>query len=190
MTLRDRLLALSAYLMHPARGPLIVRSLLGFQILCAAVLILDVGQEIAETGLTDLHLMPELLAVLSLLVAVVFIALVSQRIAQRQAQLEKGMSVASGALSSLIDGYFAGWGLTPSEEAVATYTIKGYSIAEIAELRRSAEGTVKTHLNAIYRKAGVTGRAQLVSLLVEDLMRESLVVPEPVDPAALRSVRE
>ena len=47
-----------------------------------------------------------------------------------------------------------------------------------AKLRGSAEGTIKTHLNAIYRKSGVTGRAQLVSILIEDLMRGTLVGTE------------
>ena len=86
--------------------------------------------------------------------------------------------MAQGALSDLMEEYFVTWGLTPSEADVATFTIKGYSIAEIAELRGSAEATVKTHLNAIYRKAGVAGRGQLVSLLIEDLMRAPLTGPE------------
>ena len=36
-----------------------------------------------------------------------------------------------------MEGYFADWGLTPSEADIATFTIKGYSIAEIAGLRGS-----------------------------------------------------
>jgi hypothetical protein len=35
------------------------------------------------------------------------------------------------------------------------------STAEIAALRSTSEGTVKAQTNAIYRKAGVTGRSQL-----------------------------
>ncbi|MBC7740336.1 MAG: helix-turn-helix transcriptional regulator [Candidatus Saccharibacteria bacterium] len=70
---------------------------------------------------------------------------------------------------------FRGWHLTPTEQDVASFTIKGCSIAEIARLRGSAEGTIKTHLNAIYRKSGVTGRAQLVSVLVEDLLQTPLI---------------
>jgi hypothetical protein len=65
--------------------------------------------------------------------------------------------------------------LTPSEQDVATFLIKGCDIAEIARLRGSAEGTVKAHLNAIYRKADVSGRAALVSILIEDLMSQPLI---------------
>ena len=89
--------------------------------------------------------------------------------------MQHSLNVAAGALSDLMTSYFVSWGLTPTEQDVAAFTIKGFSIAEIAELRGSAEGTIKTHLNAIYRKSGVSGRAQLVSVLVEDLLHAPLL---------------
>ena len=61
---------------------------------------------------------------------------------------------------------------------MATFAIKGLSNAEIAQMRGSAEGTVKAHLNAIYRKAGVQGRGALLSMLVKDLMQEPLIAPQ------------
>ena len=92
--------------------------------------------------------------------------------------MQQSLTVAATALSDLMQGYFDSWGLTPTEQDVAAFTIKGCSIAEIATLRGSAEGTIKTHLNAIYRKSGVTGRAQLVSFLVDDLLHTPLIAPE------------
>ena len=65
---------------------------------------------------------------------------------------------------------FASWGLTPAEQDVALFAIKGLATAEIAVLRATSEGTVKAQTNAIYRKAGVTGRPQLLSLFIEDMM--------------------
>ena len=171
-------------------GPGPVMALLAFQIACTLVLLADVGAEFRAAGvnmLADLHLMPELVAVLGLAASTVFVGLVLRRMLARQARLEKGLSVASGALAGLIESYFVNWALTPTEQDVATFTIKGYTIAEIATLRGSAEGTIKTHLNAIYRKADVTGRAQLTSLLVEDLMRAPLMDPQPVVPQARRA---
>ncbi len=53
---------------------------------------------------------------------------------------------------------------------MALFSIKGMSLAEIAELRNTSDGTVKAQSNAIYRKAGVSGRPQLLSLFIEDLM--------------------
>lgn len=164
--------------LRPRDGTRWVLALLVFQAFCLIVLVIDVAGETLTLGrraLNDTHILGEALAVLGLVAAVVFVAKVAWAMQVRQRQMEKGLSVASGALGELIEGYFASWGLTPTEHDVATFTIKGYSITEIAGLRGSAEGTIKTHLNAIYRKAGVNGRAQLVSLLIEDLMRAPLV---------------
>jgi DNA-binding CsgD family transcriptional regulator len=88
----------------------------------------------------------------------------------RNRVIERQLREASGAFAELLDERFAEWGLTPSERDVAWFTIKGMSIAEIAGLRQTSEGTVKAQSNAIYRKAGVTGRTQLLSLFIEDLM--------------------
>ena len=65
---------------------------------------------------------------------------------------------------------------------MAWFTIKGLPIAEIARLRQTSEGTVKAQSNAIYRKAGVNGRTQLLSLFLEDLI--DAPKPEPAAAAA------
>ena len=62
------------------------------------------------------------------------------------------------------------WALTPAERDVALFAIKGMSTAEIAVLRNVSEGTVKAQTAAIYRKAGVTGRPQLLSLFIDELL--------------------
>ena len=95
--------------------------------------------------------------------------------------MESRLRQLSGAFAELLDERFGDWGLTRSERDVAWFTIKGLSIAEIARLRGTSEGTVKAHSNAIYRKAGVSGRTQLLSLFIEDLMGER---PEPAAEAA------
>jgi len=77
---------------------------------------------------------------------------------------------------------FSDWGLTVAERDVALFAIKGLSTLEIASLRGTAEGTVKAQTNAIYRKAGVNGRPQLLSLFIEDLMDDEML-PTPVPPA-------
>ena len=55
---------------------------------------------------------------------------------------------------------------------MALFAIKGMSVPEIARLRQTSEGTVKAQTAAIYRKAGVSGRPQLLSLFIEDMMGE------------------
>jgi len=76
----------------------------------------------------------------------------------------------AGEFTKTVDSYFEGLGLTRAELDVAWLVLKGLSIAEIAELRETKPGTVKAQCTAIYRKAGVSGKTQLVSQLVEDLL--------------------
>lgn len=93
----------------------------------------------------------------------------------REARRFKGqLRVASGAFMELLEDKFDQWGLTPAERDVALFSIKGLSTAQIATLRQTSEGTVKAQTNAIYRKARVANRPQLLSLFIEDLMEEAL----------------
>lgn len=94
---------------------------------------------------------------------------------KRNVHVESQLRLASGAFAELLEERFRDWGLTPAERDVALFAIKGMNLQEIAALRETSEGTVKAQTNAIYRKAGVKGRAQLLSLFVEDLMGEALV---------------
>ena len=152
-----------------------------FQAICAAVFLNDVVSDLAPQPWADvvsLANLSEIAATLGLGIGLIFEAFVLVRLLKRQARMQQSLTAAATALSDLMQTYFDTWGLTPTEQDVAAFTIKGCSIAEIAVLRGSAEGTIKTHLNAIYRKSGVTGRAQLVSVLVEDLLQTPLIAPE------------
>lgn len=164
------------------RAPAFLIALILFQTVCALFFVGDVSTDLRASGLAAFSL-SELGATVGLVLGVVFEVLVLMRLLRKQAQLQQAMGVAAGALNEVMQGYFGQWGLTPSEADVAGFTVKGFAIAEIAGFRGSSEATVKTHLNAIYRKAGVTGRAQLVSLLVEDLFRAPLVELSPAGSA-------
>ncbi len=147
---------------------------------CATFFLFDLfGDFLAEPSSMWLrpHFVMEILANLGLVAGVAFEGAYLVRLLRRQAHAERALSAASGALHEVMEGYFEDWRLTPAEADVAAFTIKGFSIAEIATLRGSAEGTVETHLNAIYRKAGVQGRGQLVNLLIEELLEGPLVRP-------------
>ncbi len=89
-------------------------------------------------------------------------------------KMEQKLRVASGAFMELMQDHFKTWGLTPAEADVALFSIKGLSLSEIAVLRNTSEGTVKAQSNAIYRKAGVNGRPQLLSLFIDDLVDDAL----------------
>ena len=89
---------------------------------------------------------------------------------RRTARAEQKLRAASAAFMDVMAGKFEDWSLTPAERDVALFAIKGFSIQEIAAIRQTSEGTVKAQTNAIYRKAGVSGRPQLLSLFIEDLL--------------------
>ena len=94
---------------------------------------------------------------------------------RRNDRIELQLQAASGAFHALMREQFSRWALTNSEAEVALFTIKGMSNSEIAQLRGTSEGTVKAQSNAIFRKAGVKNRAQLLGLFVEDLIGGSIM---------------
>jgi DNA-binding NarL/FixJ family response regulator len=73
-------------------------------------------------------------------------------------------------LSAAIDGQLARWSLSPSEKDVALLLLKGLSLKEIAQLRETAEKTVRSQSVAIYSKSGLAGRSELAAFFLEDLL--------------------
>ena len=57
-------------------------------------------------------------------------------------------------------------GLTPSESRLAVMLAAGYSVRTIAARTRRTEGTVRWHLNQIYRKRRISRQADLVRLVL------------------------
>jgi DNA-binding CsgD family transcriptional regulator len=145
---------------------------------CAVFFLLDVMADLGAWNLVAdgvLHTSIEVVAVVALILGIALTALEIRRIRTRQRRIEAQLRVASGAFLDLLEEHFDGWALTPSERDVALFAIKGLSIAEIARLRHTKEGTIKAQCNAIYVKAGVTGRQQLLSLFIEGLMADRLM---------------
>lgn len=127
----------------------------------------------------------ELSATLGLTLGVVLGIWALRRAVRDRNLAQQRLRRASGAFMNLLDERFTEWGLTPAEKDVALFAIKGMATAEIAVLRATSEGTVKAQTNAIYRKAGVTGRSQLLSLFIEDLMRDDGTLrPAELDQSA------
>lgn len=121
----------------------------------------------------------EIGAALGLVIGAILGALAMRRVIQDRNTAQERLRRASGAFLDLLEERFTEWGLTPAERDVALFAIKGMSTAEIARLRTTSEGTVKAQTNAIYRKAGVSGRSQLLSLFIDDLMRDDNKVRPP-----------
>ncbi len=169
----------------PARPPAtgkaaLLAGLLTLQVACTFFFIADVVADLA-TGDHDPHDWFEFAVVGALTLGTVFTAREVMRIFGRQRRIEEQLRAASGAFAELVEEHFETWGLTPSERDVAMMAIKGLPTAEIARIRGTAEGTVKAQSNRIYAKAGVTGRTQLLSLFIEELLAGPLVEREAAE---------
>lgn len=137
-------------------------------------------------GATDIM---EWLISFALAASTAFTGLELRRSHARERRMSRQLDVASGAFAEVLERHFLEWRLTPAERDVALMALKGYSVADMARIRGASEGTVKAQNAAIYRKAGVTGRLQLLSLFVEDLMAERLVdTPDASRPSGAPAV--
>ena len=87
-------------------------------------------------------------------------------------------------IGALIDQQFDGWGLSPSEREVGLLLLKGLSLKSIAAARDASEATVRQQAQAVYRKAKLSGRAELAAFFLEDLL-----LPIPRVPATTGSRR-
>lgn len=120
----------------------------------------------------------EIGAAVALLIGLVLSGLLLIQSQRRLGRAEAQLQRASAAFMDLLEQNFKAWGLTPAERDVAFFVLKGFSTQEIAGFRKTSEGTVKAQTNAIYRKAGVSGRGQLMSLFIDDLIADSLPCSE------------
>ena len=166
--------------------------LFAIQALCTGYFALDVLLDVfgtgtalddidTGTGLTD-HDVVEALVTLALVLGLAFTGSELLRLLRRQTRMADQLKVASGAFADLLDTRFSEWGLTDAERDIAILAIKGYAIADMAELRATKLGTVKAQCAALYRKAGVSGRLELLSLFLDDLIAEELI-PARAEPA-------
>lgn len=152
--------------------------LIGLLVYCISLLAFTVDFLSEVTGWKFLSALPwilheifTLMTLVGLCVGMYFIARSYRLAASNTRYLTEQLDAAKGAFQSGIDEYFEEWGLSEAEKDIALLTIKGMTISEIAEIRQTKQSTIKTQSSAIYRKAGVASRSQLVSLLIEELLK-------------------
>jgi DNA-binding CsgD family transcriptional regulator len=144
------------------------------QVAAAVFFVADVLTDVSLDGLGP-HLVLEAIVTAALLAGVVFGGREMRRAIERASRSEAAVAAAQGALGQVIRDAFARWRLTPAEAEVALLALKGFEIAEIARLRGAAQGTVRAQLTRIYAKAGVSSRAELLSIFMEELLGGDIV---------------
>lgn len=72
-------------------------------------------------------------------------------------------------LSAAILVQFREWELTHAETDIAGMILKGASLKQIADARHTSEATIRQQAQGIYRKSGLSNRAELSAYFLEDL---------------------
>lgn len=176
-----------------ARASVFFWSLVVIQSVCAAVFLWNIIASVFGLRSTPIswqfHELVEIAASIGLILGALFGVRAITLARARVTQVEAALKTASGAFAEVVEAEFRKWRLTEAERDVAWFSIKGLSVGEIAGLRGTSVGTIKAQSNAIYRKAGVAGRAQLLSLFVEDLLAPQ-VEPEVSEIATRDSIQQ
>jgi DNA-binding CsgD family transcriptional regulator len=73
------------------------------------------------------------------------------------------------AMGRAIEAQFKTWQLSPAEIDIAGLMLKGASLKEIALARDTSEATIRQQAQSIYRKSGLSGRAELSAYFLESL---------------------
>lgn len=147
------------------------------QLVCAVVFAVDLLLEFPHPhewlllDVTDTtHLFTEV-AVMALLV--LGFALSRYALSAMQGErdrLRSDLRSLRGEFDAILQARFALWHLSPAQRDVALLTLRGLRISDIARLRGCAEGTVKAHLSAVFRAAGVGTRNELQGLFMEEFL--------------------
>ena len=102
----------------------------------------------------------------------IFHRVASERQAALEAETARWRATAEAlrpGLRSAMDEQFKSWQLTQAESETAMLVLKGLSNKEIATVRDCSDLTVKQQTHAIFRKSGLSSRAQLIAFFLEDL---------------------
>lgn len=166
--------------------PAILMSVFLIQTTATVFFVVDTIGEVNADGFTP-HQWFEGLVTLALLLGLVLGVRELARVSSHQRLQDDALAKASGEMHRVIQSQFKTWHLTTAERDVAYLALKGLDTAEIAALRKAAQGTVRAQMSSIYAKSGISGRAQFAAFFVEDLLSQGLPTsggPQTPDPAA------
>lgn len=93
----------------------------------------------------------------------------SERLARERKEWKDRASEVLAGLGDEISAQFELWELTPTERRVAVMLLKGLSHKRIARMTETSERTVRQHSVSVYRKSGLSGRAELAGFFLEPL---------------------
>lgn len=146
--------------------------------------VLDVYEDLVE-GATLWHVIPEVLIILSTSLTATYLyykiaSIKRHRLEQikveveiaslEQEELKQRIGNLKAGIVEAISGQLKEWKLSQAQQEIAFLLIKGFSSQEIADLRETSEQTIRQQASIIYKKSGLSGRAQLSAYFIEDLL--------------------
>ncbi|WP_299507966.1 LuxR C-terminal-related transcriptional regulator [uncultured Roseobacter sp.] len=166
------------------RRATVLAGLILLQALCALFFIGDVIEDFRAGGFfSDPHLSLEAVVAVALILGVLFLMIELRGLLSRMSDMQTGLDVAQGHLAEVIEGFFEDWNLTDAERDVAIMILKGLDNDAIARVRNTASGTVRAQATSIYAKSSTDGRAQFISLFVEELLAGGISSGNGLDEA-------
>ncbi|PKP63233.1 MAG: LuxR family transcriptional regulator [Alphaproteobacteria bacterium HGW-Alphaproteobacteria-8] len=166
------------FVVRASRQSFMLAALMLAQGICATFFVIDVIGDVEEASATrwlPFHTTLEVAVTVSLVLGVVLGGWMLRDSLRRQRKAERGLSIASGAFADVLETFFDRWGLTLAERDIAMMSLKGLSVADMAAVRGAAAGTVRAQCASVYAKAGVSGRPQLLSIFIDELLGEQLI---------------
>jgi len=104
----------------------------------------------------------------------------SIRSAERDQWRSRTLKLLAG-LGTEMDRQLREWGLSPAERETALMLLKGLEHKQIAAVQGKSERTVRQHAIAVYKKSGLSGRAELSAFFLEDLLLPARLDGNPND---------
>ena len=157
---------------RPNRELIAAFAIVALQAVAAIFFLVDSIDEIIlqlGTGI-DVPVILECLVAIALIAGVVMGARHTRKLMAEARRRDGALAIARGALAEILKSRFTEWRLSAGESEVALFAIKGCSVSEIAILRNTATGTVRSQLSQIYTKAGVTSQSMLTSIFLDELL--------------------
>lgn len=148
------------------------------QFVCALVFGIDIAGELHTdlldnqrlTGWQIAHLATETGAVGLLLLGFFLSQREVRGLSYAEARHRGRLSILRGHFDDILVKRFELWGLSKAESDIALLSLRGLKISEIARLRNTKEGTIKAQLSAIFHKAGIGTRTELLGLFMDEFL--------------------
>lgn len=148
------------------------------QFICALIFSIDIAFELHNQLLDNrsltrwqiAHLATETFAVALLLLGFFLSQKEMRRLTYQAARQCDTLAVLRGHFDDILLKRFEAWGLSNAERDIALLSLRGLKISEIAGLRKTKEGTIKAQLSAIFHKAGIGTRTELLGLFMDEFL--------------------